>query len=315
MKKTISVALTIAVLGTAFFSIFFIPQAFQNFLYPGYYFGKELVLIEGLAIEVDSPEFVHLGDEFSYKITVFYHQANINSIDKAGFADVAFSPFELKTFGEKEFMIDPYTKAYQREYIVQAIDGNTNTLYDFGNLTLKYQKFGSQDWLERTAVLKPVFLSARIPETYDPRLSLIPPAGRIIDFWETVPIYSLLIVFTIGFGAAGGFMIFWRLRPRKKVVVGIAWQEKVEATLGALKQKISQGQDLRDSGQRLYNILMLVFARLGFSPENPDSFPEEIRARAKTALENLERSFSEEGPSQEELIWSIAFIEEVIKNV
>jgi hypothetical protein len=178
---------------------------------------------------------VRKGDPISYQVEVQYHIESVSEIDKTSLdKSISFKPFEVRSVAEREYDLDPQTRTYTRDYLIQLIDGKTDMLYEFPTLLIRYKLKESGVYEEKTTIPAPVFIASRLPSDVGsldlkPIQAGIEDAGRSNLHW---------ILF-----ALGGFLVIVAL-------VDLAWRAVPQWRTAAREKRRSEGVDVLSEAYR-----------------------------------------------------------------
>lgn len=296
--------------------IFLVAASLVGFLF--YLLSTPILILEKekieqdklIWVEIESKDSVYLGDVTSYKIRILYRFRQIK-IDRAGLGQINFEPFEVRDWGEREIFLDSKTKVYQREYQIQLIEGKTNQLYNFTSFTLRYRTKGSQDWQEMEVELKPIFISARLPEDLD-NLELKPVEGEIRDI-------NIQMVSWLFFGGGtlcilGGLLGLKMIFKRKKKPI-IKHRHYLLKICDNLMERLELGEDPQLICHQTFQVLMVSLARkeeIDWLKLELPKLPKKIEKKAKGLFEKCQRGYGPEPLEKEEVKEMISDLQEIV---
>lgn len=106
---------------------------------------------------------VQLGDAFKYILEVLYDSEEVIEIDSNNLnKNVNFEPFEIAFTNDNDFELNSNIRVYQKQYTLQLIDGETEYLYEFPTIVVRYQLKGLAGYTETSVIPNPVYVSARL---------------------------------------------------------------------------------------------------------------------------------------------------------
>ena len=207
---------------------------------------------------------VQKGDAFPYAVMVWYDPDLVSEVDRDSIdRGLNLAPFEIREVRETDSALDSGLRLYRREYDIQLIGGDVNTLYGFPSLVVRYKPVGSEGLYEKTILPEPIFVAARLPLDGE-ELELRPLKGEIEDASRK---YLPWILWALGGSLAvlGAANLAWRTIPQWKA----ATQERKEVesgdvlvqAYGSLCRNVANDADSGRLLHQMDRILRIVLAR------------------------------------------------------
>lgn len=279
-------------------------SAVSSFLSPHLVLEKKRGLGERETIAVETGpagDVFHLGDAISYFVKIEYRLDGVEEIDKTSLdRNIILDPFEIKDLKEKDSRVNSDTRMHLREYEVQLLDGQTNYLYTFPTIILRY-KLKNSGWFEKKIVPQPIFIGARLPADVTD-LELKPLKGEVINMdRERIP----WILWSLGFlGLVLGMTEVLRIL-RRRGKEGRDYQRRIAGLEDLLTsfQELSSLTSAEKALHGAHQILRALLARReGTDWLNPelDKIPPEIKSLVSDLLEKCQKAYQREAPKQEE---------------
>ena len=190
-------------------------------------------LSEGEYISVNTwPEHqsVQLGDLFRYNLEVLYNPNEVSGIDSVSLdQNINFDPFEIVSTKDTEYDPSSGIRLYQKIYELQLIDGETEFLYEFPTIVVRYKLHGIDGYAETSVIPNSVFVVSRLPVNMDAVITSLelgdevsmPLAGQIEDTGYNLPKWICWII---------GIFLFVLIVTDIIIRIIPAWKEKEKQT-------------------------------------------------------------------------------------
>jgi hypothetical protein len=207
---------------------------------------------------------IHKGDAFPYTVEVQYNTELVSELDKTSLdKSINFKPFEVTNLSEREFEIQPWTRALVREYRLQLVDGKVDNLFTFPSILVRYKSKESGAFQEKSITPDPVFISARLPADAS-EINPKPIQGRLQDTSRN----NLPLIL----GALGVFLallglgdLAWRTVPQwrearrqRRRAEGV---DVLSEAYRALHAGVAQGAEPKQLLHQMHHMLRILLAR------------------------------------------------------
>jgi hypothetical protein len=272
---------------------------------------------------------VQKGDAFLYIIEVLYNPDQISEIDRDSLDDnVNLRPFEIRETKETEFNLDSGTRVYQRQYEIQLISGETEYLYEFPTIVVRYKLKGTDGFADASVVPEPIYVASRLPADvsnlvsdlelgYDP---LRPLEGEVEDaglnrlpwiFWSLGGLLAVLAVADLT----------WRVIPQWKEKGKQARKTKMSDILyqayRSLSENVEMGAKPKSSLHQMDHILRVVLAqkeKVGWLEEpNLDLVASGIKPSVISLFEKCQKAHGTEDIEQNEVEEALRQLGEILE--
>jgi hypothetical protein len=252
----------------------------------GLLLGKAKVddLPEGQAITVDTKAEnfgILRGDLFYYYVDVIYNPQLVAEIDKDNLLLVInLEPFEIRDTVTKDIKLASDKRLLRIQYQLQLIDGETNKIYEFPSIVVRYRPANTEGYMEYPAQAEPVYITSRLPDDIQNILQLMkidldlgysmlrPVNGEVISTEQSRLPYIFIIA---GVFLAVGVMsdYFLRIVPQRRKEKEKSISEKntlISNACASLYRNIKDGAAIEDILYQADHIVRLVL----FQKENLD---------------------------------------------
>lgn len=272
---------------------------------------------------------VQKGDAFLYIIEVLYDPGQVSDIDRDSLdTNVNLNPFEVRNVEETEFNLDSRARVYQRQYKIQLISGETEYLYEFPTIVVRYELKGVDGFAETSVEPEPVYVAPRLQEGlyelieelgegYDP---LRPLEGEIEDVSQNRLPWILWIL--------GGFLaavtvtdfalrVIPQWREKAKQAREIEMSDVLCQAYRSLHANINAGAKPKSLIHQMDHILRLVLSpeeKTGWLEEpNLNLVSDEIRPTVISLFEKCQQAYGAEDIKQKEVEEALRQLEEILE--
>jgi hypothetical protein len=272
---------------------------------------------------------VQKGDAFLYMIEVLYDLDQISEIDRDSLDDnVNLDPFEVRNTKETEFNLGSGMRVYQRQYEIQLIGGETEQLYEFPTIVIRYELKGADGFADTSVTPEPVYVASRIPDDVSGIIEdlelggdapLKPLAGEIEDadknrlpwiFWSIGGLMAALAVADLT------FRVIPRWREQEKQARKTKMSEILCQAYRSLKENIEAGAKPDSLLHQMDHILRLVLTQKGNSGwlEEPDLdiVPEGIKPSVISLFGRYQKVYEAEDIEQKEVDEALKELENIL---
>jgi hypothetical protein len=261
---------------------------------------------------------VQKGDAFLYIIEVLYNPDQISEIDRDSLDNnVNLAPFEIRDTKETEFNLDSGARVYQRQYEIQLINGETEYLYEFPTIVVRYKLKGVEGFAETSVVPEPVYVTSRLPSDMSSVINslkagndspLRPMEGTTEDasrnrlpwiFWS---LGGFLIIMTV---ADFTLRVVPQRREQERQAKVAKMSQVLYQACSSLKQNVSSGAEPRAFFHQMEHILRILLAqkeKAGWLEElNLDLVPDGIRPSVISLFDRCQKAYWAEEISPKEV--------------
>lgn len=331
MKKRVMIWLvTIVAMLVVIAVILLLPG--QNELQLGKAKVDDLPAGQAIAIDTKAENFGILkGDLFYYYVDVIYNPQLVSEIDKDNLLVVInMEPFEVRNFQTVDFKLDADTRVFRIQYQLQLIDGETDYVYEFPSIVVRYKPVDSDGYMEYPSQAEPVYIVSRLPDDIQNIFKLIggdidlgysmlrPVSGEVISTRESrLP----WIFITIGVFSAAGALSDYALRivpqrKKEKEKDAIERNTVISGAYASLNNNIKEAASYDDILHQADHIVRLVL----FQKEKLDwlqdlsveSLPDEIRETVVSFFESTQK-MPEEACTQKHLDESLRYMDKILR--
>ena len=249
-----------------------------------------------------------LGDDFLYTIEVLYDPYQISEIDRGSLdTNVNLSPFEIRSTKEAEFNLNSSARVYRRQYYIQLLSGQTEFLYEFPTIVVRYKLKDGDGFADASIVPEPVYVTSRLPNDMGSVInSLMSGDDSSIGPMEGTTNDASRNRLPWIFWSLGGFLIIlavadFKLRviPQRREQENRAKEARMSQILyqacRSLKHNTSSGVESRALLHQMDHILRILLAqkeKTGWLGElNLDLVPDEIRPSVISLFENCQSAY------------------------
>jgi hypothetical protein len=261
---------------------------------------------------------VQLGDDFLYTIEVIYNPDQISEIDRDSLdTNVNLAPFEIRSTNETEFNLDSGARVYQRQYDIQLISSQTEYLYEFPTIVVRYKLKDGNGFADASIVPEPVYVASRLPSDMSSIINSLKagndsPLRPMQGTTEDASRNRLPWIFW----SLGGFLIIMvvadftlRVIPQRREQERRAKEAKMSHVLyqayRSLKQNVSSGTEPGALFHQMDHILRILLAQKekdGWLEElNLDLVPDGIRPSVISLFDRCQKAYGAEEISPKEL--------------
>jgi hypothetical protein len=262
---------------------------------------------------------IHKGDAIKYFVDVLYDPDQVAEIDKTSIdSSLSFKPLEIRDTKETEFDFDDRTRIYRREYEIQLIDGQVDTLYEFPSIVVRYKHGDTGKFYETSLLPEPIYVSARLPSDVS-SLELRPTKGSVAAAsqkslpWILWALGGLLTVLGAG-------DLAWRVSPQmrektkqRRKAEGV---DVLSQACQSLHMNVAVSVEPKLLLHQMEHILRIVLARkegLDWLEEiNFDVVSSEIRPCVLSLFENCQKAHLPATPEQEDVEQTLKQLEEIL---
>lgn len=272
---------------------------------------------------------VQKGDAFLYIIEVLYNPDQISEIDRESLDDnVDLSPFEIKSTRETEFNLDSGARVYQRRYEIQLISGETEYLYEFPTIVVRYQLKNNEGFADTSVTPEPIYVASRLPDDIsgiisdlelgnDPLKAL---KGEVEDagqnrlpwiFWSLGGLLAILAVADLTLRVIPQ----WKEQKRQEIKKRMG--DILCQAYRSLKENVAMGIRPQSAFHQMGHILRVVLAQkekaAWLEEPNLDPVSEEIKPSVISLFEKCQKAYGTEDIKQKEVEEALRQLEEILE--
>jgi hypothetical protein len=261
---------------------------------------------------------VQLGDAFLYTIEVLYNPDQISGIDRDSLDNnVNLGPFEIRSTKETEFNLDSGARVYQRRYDIQLISGQTERLYEFPTIVVRYKLKDGDGFADASVVPEPVYVASRLPSDMSSVISSLRagsdsplrPLERTTEDasrnrlpWISWSLGGFLIILAV---ADFTLRVIPQQREQEKQAKEAKMSQVLYQACRSLKQNVSSGAKPRALFHQMDHILTMILVqkvKTGWLEEpDLDLVPDEIRPSAISLFDRCQKANRAEEPKQKDV--------------
>jgi hypothetical protein len=288
---------------------------------------------QAITIDTEAEDFgVQLGDAFSYFVDVIYNPEMVDEVDIDSLIQVVnLDPFEIREIRQSEIKLDANTRMYRIAYTLQFIDDDTDEVYEFPSIVVRYIPAGEDGYMEFPATPEPIYVLSRMPDNlsdifvisgsdFDLGYGMLRPlSGDVIsiDTNRTPWIVMAIGIFFI-IGAVADYTL--RILPQKRQEKDNLKSEKnkfVADAYALIHKNIDNGSPAEYILYRMDHLIRLVLSQKEnldpLEDFNYDLIPPEIRNEVISLFENTQRAV-DKCTEQQLVEESMAYIDKILRH-